>query len=489
MSFAERLPAEVWATVFDLCMPEEDEEFSDATTPVKEAYRLAKLYLLRLSKVCSYWHAIVMGTPALWRYIIADTTLWGKSGYSESTLLRLVSVSLQRSQNFPLRIQVALEDDTALGQTSGAKLMALLCPHSTRWRSIYLWHNYPSFELLVTIKNRIPLLETVGLSLQNDQWHERVGMDVFGDAPRLAEFTMTGRADTPLPTFPVRQLHVFGFTNLFTDELAEACTLIGQLDGFTGDQCWIRLDVDDPEIDLDHFPSVSSNTSALQLTLTLPSNRNAATLWERPVLGAILGALTLPSLQYLGLINTVKQRSLLWDHAHFLQFSQRSQFRSTLVEFELNRVLITDVELIECLQHMPALTQLVVADCAPENHALVTDLLVTRLTDTGTPAVTPLVPALNFFSISTLFAFSDGAFIDFMNQRAGRAGAAPFEIKIYWLPVRARPQLSQQLLDLGSALEKGGVLLFTASKDPEYDSVWSFAAAQSSWGPNGSAIA
>ncbi|KAJ7073065.1 hypothetical protein C8F01DRAFT_268646 [Mycena amicta] len=421
-----------------------------------------------------------METPALWSTIVADTALWNDCPLSETTLLRLVALSLERSRSHPLILKVAVEDNLDANHSPGAELMALLCAHSPRWKSIYLWHNYIGFELLASIKDRIPILENVCFSQQHEEWHEHTGMELFAEAPRLREFTVTGRAAN-LPTVPYSQLETFGFINLYPNDLVDAVTLIRRLDGFTGDRCWLRLDVEEPNIDLESLPSVTSNMTALEIQLSLGIERLAAGLWQRPVLGALLGAMTLPTVKKLSLINGVKLRSIRWDHKAFLQFAQRSMFQATLFQLELNRVLITDVQLIECLALTPCLTQLIIADCGPEHHALVTDTLIRRMSDD----TSPLVPELEFLSVSTLLAFSDPVFIQFMNYRTRLKrsfSARRFEVSIYWLPTRMRPNLSAELLARASELELSGWLNFTESKDPEYDSIWAFAGAESSWG-------
>lgn len=53
--FTQRLPAELWTEIFDMCSPPGEDGFdglSDTTTPEQEVERLAKKYLLRLSQVC-----------------------------------------------------------------------------------------------------------------------------------------------------------------------------------------------------------------------------------------------------------------------------------------------------------------------------------------------------------------------------------------------------------------------------------------------------
>ncbi|KAF7326095.1 F-box domain-containing protein [Mycena kentingensis (nom. inval.)] len=475
--FAHRLPAEIWGDIFYACAEDQDESLSDATSPQDELERLAKRYILRVSQVCSYWHRIALGTPALWCSIVAaDTGLWGATGRPEADLLALVSLCLERSGAHPLQMQVAVEDDA--DNRSGERLFELLCQHSERWKSLYLWHNYPDFALLRSVQGRVPMLTALGLSNQHEGWAEDT--PVFEVAPRLTAVTLTGMA-VQTPTVPLTQLDVFGFVNLFPDDLVGPLLLMERLDAFDGELCYFQLDLESPDIVLDALPAVSSNLSMLQVTLALSLKHNAEPLWERPLLGSTFGALTLPKLKDLNLIGGTAYRSMRWDHEHFLAFVQRSMLHNTLTTLELNRILITDAQLIECLELTPAVTKLALADCAPEHKAVATDTLLRRLCG-GPELGAQLLPGLDFLSLSTLLEFSDPVLLELIESRTRKRAARDyFELMVYWLPTRVRLTLSPTLRARAHELEDAEVLCFTACRDPENHSVWSYARAESLW--------
>ncbi|KAJ7147920.1 hypothetical protein C8R43DRAFT_843757, partial [Mycena crocata] len=66
LSPVRRLPPEILCEVFALLCTASADTFSTA----EELQNLAKMELLQLSRVCSHWHRLVMGTPGLWSEIV-----------------------------------------------------------------------------------------------------------------------------------------------------------------------------------------------------------------------------------------------------------------------------------------------------------------------------------------------------------------------------------------------------------------------------------
>ncbi|KAJ7689197.1 hypothetical protein B0H17DRAFT_1067252 [Mycena rosella] len=447
---AHRLPPELLAEIFGMCSSPAGEDstyggLSDKLTPEQEVERLAKAYLLQLSQVCSVWHEVAMGTPKLWSTIVVDTTLWYSARTPEQKLVDLVASSLERGRSHPLVIEVALDDDYAY-------VMALLSQHAPRWRNVYIWHSLPSFPWMAAAKGNLPLLESLELSHQNDEWTEQ---DILAVAPRLKTFVFSGWA-AKTPAVPWQQLRYFIYTNIQENDLVDTLALLQRL----GPRARCKLSVD--VVDLVHpidLPPIVSDISGLSITFTV----NFVHQDQIDVVGAVLESLTLPCLTMLELVNQSDEPPISWHQQHFLSFAARSSLHATLTALEIC-ALIEDVELAACLAFLPLLEHLTVSDCQDEAHAVLTDTLLSRLVRSS-----GLVPRLNFFCMTSLLQFSDAVYWAFVDSRLTSDPASlVFEIHTYWLPARTRA-LSEEFLARGYELEARRELVFTAAPDPDYN--------------------
>ncbi|KAJ7792838.1 hypothetical protein B0H14DRAFT_3561995, partial [Mycena olivaceomarginata] len=77
LSPLRRLPSEILVNIFELCMRTcpsiTDPEYVSLDI---EMARLAHEPLLKISRVFSRWHAVVMGTASLWTVLELDPILW-----------------------------------------------------------------------------------------------------------------------------------------------------------------------------------------------------------------------------------------------------------------------------------------------------------------------------------------------------------------------------------------------------------------------------
>ncbi|KAJ7146881.1 hypothetical protein C8R44DRAFT_973482 [Mycena epipterygia] len=440
----QHIPAELLIEIFDMCTPLVDGEVDglcDTTTPDQEVERLAKSYLLQLSQVCARWHSIAMETPALWSMIVVDTTLWGGSSVPAGMLIGLVAAALERGGSHPLDIQAAVDDEDLYGRV----VLELLSRHAMRWRRVYFWNGLPSHISISAAKGNLPLLEKLELSNQNDAWTE---LNVFEVAPQLTKVLFTGWAGK-IPAFPWEQLQHFECTNILENDLADTLALLRHLSA--GAHCQLTLDVCDflPPGDLPH---IVSDIFSLHIVLTAKSI-------PITVIGAVLACLTLPFLGQLELAGELDEPPLVWHQSHFLDFAARSDLHVHLTSLVINKTLITDADLLQCLAGLPLLEQLIAADCEGEDavHVVITDELLQGLRS--------VAPRLDFVCLTSLLHFTDAVYWEFVTERLAPDDAT-LEIKIYWLPRRTR-ELTPEFFARAEELEAQG-LTYTTGLDPDY---------------------
>ncbi|KAJ7475317.1 hypothetical protein B0H11DRAFT_2235585 [Mycena galericulata] len=299
-------------------------------TPEDEVDRVGKKHLFLLSQVCSNWHYIVMHAAVLWSVIVVDMTMWKAP---PAMLIDLVSTSLARSRDHPLRIEVASGDEA---DSCSRLMLEMIGQHARRWRHFRLYCELSSFHFIMTgTKGNLPLLQTLDVANHGEEWTE---LGVFAVAPRLHTVTFQG-SDTRIPSVPWHQLRHFDITSETVNSLA----LLPRLP--SGASVSVCISWQDPPVDL---PPITSPISALTLVLDYdPPNA---------FLAQVLGSLSLPRLTLLALKSGVYEvDSLLdWNQTQFQAFA-KSHGGLTVLEIEVK---IEDVEILECLSLLPVLEQL-----------------------------------------------------------------------------------------------------------------------------------
>lgn len=373
--------------------------------------------------------------------IVVDTTLWGGSSVPADLLIGLVAAALERGGTHPLHIQVAVENN----DSDGIVVLELLSQHALRWRKIHFWNGLPSHHSISAAKGNLPLLERLEMSNQNDAWTE---FGVFEAAPRLTEVLFTGWAGK-IPRLPWEQLGRFECTNVVDNDLVDMLTLLRHLSA--GAHCQLTVDVCDflpPDL-----PQVVSDIFSLRILLTTRS-------MPITVIGEILACLTLPRLWELDLTGEPDEPPLVWHQSHFLAFAARSALHLHLTSLVINKILITDADLLQCLAGLPLLEQLIAADCEGGDamHVVITDALLQGLRS--------VAPRLDFVCLTSLLHFTDTVYWEFVTERLVPVDAA-LEVKIYWLPSRTR-ELTPEFFARAEELESEGRLTCTTGLDPDY---------------------
>ncbi|KAJ3873651.1 hypothetical protein F5051DRAFT_431998 [Lentinula edodes] len=145
----------------------------DVFTEIFEIVRDSPTYgwpqqVLVLASVCRGWREVAVGTPTLWRYIVAPA-------YD----IRFIALSLERSQQCPLVIEYHTK-------RPDHSVLYLLAKHSERWEHLSLCIPPSSYPLLSTIKGKVPLLKRLALQATTEddpQPHQQ--LSGFEIAPAL----------------------------------------------------------------------------------------------------------------------------------------------------------------------------------------------------------------------------------------------------------------------------------------------------------------
>ncbi|KAJ7189061.1 hypothetical protein C8R46DRAFT_1341664 [Mycena filopes] len=442
-SLFRRLPTELLAEIFDLCVPLGQEVVSDTTTPTDEVERLAKKYLLQLAQVCSHWHSVAMGTPDLWSSIVIDTGVWSSSSLSSQTLLKLVASSLQRGAECPLTLRVAVDH----GDPNEASVLKLISEHSHRWRRAHMWIDSRSFQFLARAKGNLGRLRSLKLmSPGPGSRNDASTNDIFQVAPRLSAITLCDWHDE-VPILPWRQLLHLTFGTGGLGEILPFLSTVGTL--FITRHTVRNLS----------RPLRGRVCSELQtLIVRLVEEFPLAT----SILGPLFQSLTLPRLDAFKLFR--KGVFPRWDQGPFLEFASRSSLQNTLTVFRID-VVIEDHELLQCLSVLPLLDELYIADSDYHSHpALLTDNLLQTLT--RRPDETCLVPSLFFFQLTSRFTFRDDVFWAFITSRVlHRHFSYAFQVEAYWCKSREHgfaTEFDARLKELA-----GKDFKFTTGRDPD----------------------
>ncbi|KAJ7926259.1 hypothetical protein B0H13DRAFT_2313826 [Mycena leptocephala] len=393
-----RLPSEILSDVFGLCGDSftpavENVDISSVSLPTELA-RLAHAPLLTVSQVCTRWHSIVMGTPALWKRIALPDVLWTAPNHLDN-VMELLRAALERSANHLLAIEILNDLDVS----AHLPALDLIVQHSARWRRATFVCDFDDIAHLSIFKKKFPCLQYLDIHCWGS--NAATALEIFRDAPHLKCVELTANTDT-FPSFSLLPLN--------------------QLTEVRGD-----FSFDGP------FVTSDIGVLVFQLYDFLP------TCAQRTVEG-IFAHLTLPFLTELGFGSPSEplQSPFLWPLSSFLALSERSSFYTHLLELYLDNVAISETELLQSLEVLPGLKHLSITD-HPQSpldgsvELLITDTLLTALT--CTPVSPCLVPHLNFFGCRSKLRFSDDIYLKCVLSRLqGLLGSSPFECVLWWLP-------------------------------------------------------
>ncbi|KAJ7760890.1 hypothetical protein DFH07DRAFT_1021424 [Mycena maculata] len=165
-----KLPVEILCKIFaEACVL--DRNAAD------ERASLARADLLRLSRVCSRWHDIVMDSPHLWSTIQIKGDLWPKDPDLAAPFLRLLELALERTASHPLYLSLSISTYSPV--TVEAALHRVV-KHCGRWKTVELRIDEAHLDALASIKGHLPMLEYLVL-----YYYGSDKVEIFSVAPKL----------------------------------------------------------------------------------------------------------------------------------------------------------------------------------------------------------------------------------------------------------------------------------------------------------------
>ncbi|KAJ7088123.1 hypothetical protein C8R44DRAFT_819511 [Mycena epipterygia] len=454
------LPPEVLLKIFVLCAQpaESDDTFGSWSriTPRQHMERLAQAHLLQLSCVCSIWRGVVMGTPFLWATIDVNLAEWLLPPNARR-LTYLLSAAVDRSGSCPLRLKIR-----ATGQVYETPGLKLLAQCSERWETANLWINSAAFLHLSFAKGKFPLLESI--QIHGDTLH---ALDVFDGAPRLARATLRRSGAGKPPKLPWDNLRTLNYEDGIAADVRAFMSLLHRCTSLSAVH-FTELDVSGLSLPL-ALPPVDSNIDSLGITLR--NTRDSSSTHTTQAFSDILRSFTLPCARELHFfMNSLTP--LVWPQHDFIAFASRSSFHDTVTSLALQNIIITDVELLDCLKELPHLEILAVADVPNVDHSafdsqppqadhiVVTDTLLRQLT--WTPDAVCIVPGLRVFCCTSLFDFTTQVLLDFVVSRVHpvQTAVARFELQLRWHP-EIPPVLDAALSRKLAALQRRGDIWYS----------------------------
>ncbi|THH21573.1 hypothetical protein EW146_g46 [Bondarzewia mesenterica] len=169
------LPLEIFNNVFLFCLPDKREALHPNSAP------------LVLMRVCTEWRTVALSMPQLWTSLCLPRHMPDGPVQFQSFLSALEGWLL-RSEFLPLDIVLSTE---VTREDMLAEILAILCFHSCRWRSFYLWLDHPVAvpHALASLTGCLPLLESCTFrDLTNSNGHVMLG--ALLTAPRLQDLSV-----------------------------------------------------------------------------------------------------------------------------------------------------------------------------------------------------------------------------------------------------------------------------------------------------------
>ncbi|KAJ7121805.1 hypothetical protein C8R43DRAFT_1112177 [Mycena crocata] len=373
----------------------------------EELDRLAKSDLLEVSKVCSRWHRVPLGTPRLWSDIAVNLDLWADELSEDNSHLNLLTTSLERGGNHPLTLSLTLENP--LEREHAVSALTVLEQHSQRWQHMYYCGPSSGLDHISQIKGKLDILET--LSLQSWQREEEAVADLLEIAPRLTKVSLElGNIQFCLK-LPWNQLRSFTCVGANSEEISYVTALMR------------NITHSEAAVELRRFNGFESHRDLPTVTCSISSflvemGRSYHPAYDSG-LGEIFACLTC---------------------GNFL---------------EIPGVAITEDELLRSVRSLGSLERLVISDHLRFrdflDHILITDTLLLHLTRT---ADSQLIPRLTHLTCRSLFKFSADVYFDFVVSRVA-PGEEPFQCGLRYFagtPPQYDPNTHRKLLEL---VEKG----------------------------------
>ncbi|KAJ6476537.1 hypothetical protein C8R47DRAFT_661109 [Mycena vitilis] len=431
----DQLPIELLVEIFAYCRDSFAPDFYDIDTDTvafdTEIARLAQAPLLLVSCVCSKWHTVTLGTPLLWCTIELDAVLWDTPSHSADAM-NLLLEALNRGGSLPLDISLT----ECVVHPLPLVVVHVLAMHSRRWRSFEC--PISVIDTFSSIKGHLPRLEHLQIDLASSP--SSPALDVLHPLPSLAYLSFPGPFPaSDIPKLPLEQLSVLRYTEIAHLEMNQVLYSLSRLREAAEFRMELILWAALPEQLRVEYPHITADVSVFSIEFLDHFEHDHSQL----MLGSIFANLTLPLLHVLELeAQEYPRYPIAWPHSDFLSICRRSSFDMHLRRLEIYDVVLTEVQLLECLSALPVLERLAISDHQPTaggfdgDQLLITDALLSKLV--RTPDGTSLVPRLFSLGFQTVMRFDDHALLALVVSRLAARNANGFRLELDWLPGRER---------------------------------------------------
>ncbi|KAK6966579.1 hypothetical protein R3P38DRAFT_2590623 [Favolaschia claudopus] len=435
LSPVHRMPNELLTCIFERCLPHDLYITSVTQSPAEEVDRIFHRHLLELSQVCFRWHHVVMETPQLWSRITVDTRLWDKCEVPIANLLRMLESSLDRGKQHPL-VLVAYAV-----KPHHHSLLQLLRKHAQRWQKAYIWGDDCTDELQ-TYAGNFPQLKRVSLGKCRDT-------KVFHAAPLLQEVVLFNGALDNLPKLPWAQIQKFAYydapqtRNISLPALLSLFPLLTSAIEVIVALCLCRSS--NEPLDLD----ITSSVLYVQFCMKTTAE-TASRFFEH---------MKFPCLRSFCMFPRDIRNLPVWNSSDFISLATRSDFGSCLTHLAVHAI-VTDVELLRCLEVLPKLSSLSIADCSSPgpSQTVITDTLLRKL-QCMSDTQCLLVPKLQVLILNTVLGFTDSVYLDLVRSRAESQDGLIFMADLWLMEARIR-EVGAEALDEITKLTTGRALIF-----------------------------
>jgi hypothetical protein len=390
-----RIPLDVLSEIFVFCADSSGSNSNSKCFDVTQAP-------LQLSFVCNKWRGLAISMSQLWSSISLqggreDIYSWGRSQTFSKRSIRtdMLSTWLLRSGSSPLTLSI---NPLWLERDPLTSCIAILIPHSHRWRDVKFTLDEEHWEMLSDVKGHLPQLEKIDVDVLRDPSDVfDIPLDIFEVAPKLHTITMKYNLDSSDWLVPWGQLKCLHFNlhfSLILPWILESCPNLAR--------CTIDVyDLDDALDDLDH-----SSLESLHLLLHIKAH-----------LDVLFNSLTLRALHDLDIARPLGADSTLTLPQNAVA-SMLDRSSCNLQRLRLFCVGFTSDELVTILQAQPSLVELVIHE---PTSPIVSKQLLERMThhisqsvSTGSPLVVPNLKRLELFA---RFAFGNQAILDLIQSR------------------------------------------------------------------------
>jgi hypothetical protein len=175
-----RLPCEVLVEIFRLSLsPMRRREMH----PRYAVWRLSKSELLQLSRVCSHWHTLAIGTPIFWSDIELHLHyLHTEPAKYMQEMMELLQASIERARNAPLTVILRCGY-----HLSSSPVLQLLAQFSHRMEKISIVGRFSSLHEFAIMESELPLLRSLELDVEGLK-----SRGSFQSTPQLEEIICWG---------------------------------------------------------------------------------------------------------------------------------------------------------------------------------------------------------------------------------------------------------------------------------------------------------